>query len=69
MTIAARAGEEGKLFGSVTSAEIADAIREPARGHRHQGDLSRLAQRLEVLPNCPASLRSDSGLAAWRLAR
>jgi len=27
------------------------------------------AQRLEVLPNCPASLRSDSGLPVWRLAR
>jgi len=27
------------------------------------------AQRLEVLPNCPASLRSESGLPAWRLAR
>src|SRR6266702_2477575 len=27
------------------------------------------AQRLEVLPNSPASLRSDSGLPVWRLAR
>ena len=27
------------------------------------------AQRREVLPNMPASLRSDSGLPVWRLAR
>ena len=33
LTIAHRAGEDGKLFGSVTSKEIADAIRE-ARGLR-----------------------------------
>ena len=33
LTISHRAGEDGKLFGSVTSKEIADAIRE-ARGLR-----------------------------------
>jgi large subunit ribosomal protein L9 len=33
LTIQHRAGEDGKLFGSVTSAEIADAIAE-ARGLR-----------------------------------
>ncbi len=33
LTISHRAGEDGKLFGSVTSAEIADAIRD-ARGLR-----------------------------------
>jgi hypothetical protein len=27
------------------------------------------AERREVLPNMPASLRSDSGLPVWRLAR
>ena len=33
LTIQHRAGEDGKLYGSVTSAEIADAINE-ARGLR-----------------------------------
>ena len=33
LTISHRAGEDGKLFGSVTSKEIADAIRD-ARGLR-----------------------------------
>ena len=43
LTIVHRAGEDGKLFGSVTSAEIADAIRD-ARGLRLDRKKIRLEQ-------------------------
>ena len=48
LTIHHRAGEDGKLFGSVTSKEIADAIRE-ARGLRIDRKRIRLEQPIREI--------------------
>jgi large subunit ribosomal protein L9 len=48
LTISHRAGEDGKLFGSVTSAEIADAIKE-ARGLRVDRKRIRLDEPIRAI--------------------
>ena len=61
VTITARAGAEGKLFGSVSTAEIADAVDRPDRRRRSTGasSTSTSRSRRSAPTSCPAKLHAE----------
>jgi large subunit ribosomal protein L9 len=63
LTISHRAGEDGKLFGSVTSKEIADAIRE-ARGLRVDRKRIRLEEPIREVGTYMVEVELSGGAAA-----
>jgi large subunit ribosomal protein L9 len=63
LTIQHRAGEDGKLFGSVTSAEIADAIQE-ARGLRIDRRKIRLEEPIREVGTFMVEIEVPGGATA-----
>jgi large subunit ribosomal protein L9 len=63
LTIAHRAGEDGKLFGSVTPKEIADAIRE-ARGLRVDRKRIRLDEPIREIGTYMVEIEMGGGAVA-----
>jgi large subunit ribosomal protein L9 len=63
LTIQHRAGEDGKLYGSVTSAEIADAISE-ARGLRIDRKKIRLADPIREVGTYMVEIEVSGGAVA-----
>jgi large subunit ribosomal protein L9 len=63
LTISHRAGEDGKLFGSVTSKEIADAIRE-ARGLRVDRKRIRLEEPIREVGTYMIEVELSGGATA-----
>jgi large subunit ribosomal protein L9 len=63
LTIAHRAGEDGKLFGSVTPKEIADAIRE-ARGLRVDRKRIRLDEPIREIGTYMVEIEMGGGVSA-----
>jgi large subunit ribosomal protein L9 len=63
LTIAHRAGEDGKLFGSVTTKEIADAIRD-ARGLRVDRKRIRLADPIREIGTYMVEVEMGGGATA-----
>src|SRR5215218_5558417 len=63
LTIQHRAGEDGKLYGSVTSAEIADAIQE-ARGLRVDRKKIRLADPIREIGTYMVEVELAGGAVA-----
>jgi large subunit ribosomal protein L9 len=63
LTISHRAGEDGKLFGSVTSKEVADAIRE-ARGLRVDRRRIRLETAIHEIGTYMVEVELGGGVTA-----
>jgi large subunit ribosomal protein L9 len=63
LTISHRAGEDGKLFGSVTTKEIADAIRE-ARGLRVDRKRIRLGDPIREIGTYMVEIEMGGGTTA-----
>ena len=63
LTIQHRAGEDGKLYGSVTSAEIADAIAE-ARGIRVDRKRIRLEEPIRAVGTYMVEIEIGGGVTA-----
>ena len=63
LTINHRAGEDGKLYGSVTSAEIADAIAE-ARGMRVDRKKIRLEEPIREIGTFMVEVEVGGGATA-----
>jgi large subunit ribosomal protein L9 len=63
LTINHRAGEDGKLFGSVTSAEIADAI-QAARGLKIDRKKIRLAEPIRETGTFMVEVEVGGGVTA-----
>jgi large subunit ribosomal protein L9 len=63
LTIAHRAGEDGKLFGSVTTKEIADAIRD-ARGLRVDRKRIRLEEPIREIGTYMVEIEMGGGVTA-----
>jgi large subunit ribosomal protein L9 len=63
LTISHRAGEDGKLFGSVTTKEIADAIRE-ARGLRVDRKRIRLSDPIREIGTYMVEIEMGGGTTA-----
>jgi large subunit ribosomal protein L9 len=63
LTISHRAGEDGKLFGAVTSKEIAEAIRE-ARGLRVDRKRIRLEEPIREVGTYMVEVELGGGVTA-----